>query len=153
MWSPFSPSIGQFQSTSWCETQAWSPTSYGLSIQWPDQRRGKLLPWTNISHFYSRKSVTEVYLCILLIKVKSYSQICTCMCISASMNCPLGLTCKCIHLTVYPYAVCRCPHTTKCVFILSLHPLHKWPTISIFACVKSVSKRSPHNKIHWPLLF
>lgn len=38
--------IGQFRSTSWCETQVWSPTSYGLSIQSPDQRRGKLLHWS-----------------------------------------------------------------------------------------------------------
>lgn len=39
--------IGQFRSTSWFETQVWSPTSYGLSIQSPDQRRGKLLHWSH----------------------------------------------------------------------------------------------------------
>lgn len=38
--------IGQFRSISWCETQAWSPTSCGLSILSPDQRRGKLLHWS-----------------------------------------------------------------------------------------------------------
>lgn len=37
--------IGQFRSTSWCETQAWSPTSYGSSTQSPDRKRGKLLLW------------------------------------------------------------------------------------------------------------
>lgn len=39
--------IGQFRSTSWCETQASSPTSCGLSILSPDQRRGKLLHWSH----------------------------------------------------------------------------------------------------------
>lgn len=34
---------GQCQSTFWWETQAWSPTSYGLNIQLPDQKQGKRL--------------------------------------------------------------------------------------------------------------
>lgn len=57
---PLSWMIGQFQSTSWYETQAWSPTSYGLNIQWPDQRQGELLAWPYSSHTATKSGAQRV---------------------------------------------------------------------------------------------